>query len=137
MAEIKTAGKYHALVLRTGIALVLLWFGFSQLKSPGSWTRMMPAYIQGLTSLSPTTLVYMNGVLEIVLATLLLLGLFTRVASFLITLHLIQITTIVGYGAVGARDLALAFAAASIFLRGPDAFCLDHVLRKEKVNDKK
>ena len=135
--QLKNMGKYNSLVLRTGIATVLLWFGFSQLKNPASWTRMIPEYMQSLTSLSPTTLVYMNGALEIILAVLILLGLFTRLASFLVTIHMIHITTIVGYGATGARDFAIALASLSMFLRGPDSFCLDHILRKEKVEDKK
>lgn len=122
--------KYSPLALRTGLALVLLWFGFSQLKNPAQWTRMIPDYVSGLAS--PTTLIYANGIIEIVLAVLLLLGLFTRITSALVTLHLLHITTIVGYGAVGARDIALTFAALATFLHGPDEFCLDHYILKKR-----
>lgn len=119
--------RFAPLVLRTGIAVVLLWFAFSQLKNPASWTRMVPDYALFL-GIDKITLIYINGVLEIVLAVLLLLGLFTRVAAGLTTLHLLHITTIVGYGATGARDFALTVAALSAFLAGTDEFCLDRIL---------
>jgi len=128
----KDYSKYSPLILRIGLAVVLLWFGFSQLKNPAGWTRMMPDYVASILPFTKTTLIYMNGSLEIILATLLLLGLFTRVTSALITLHLLHITTIVGYGAVGARDVAIALAALAIFLHGADEFCLDLAYKKKK-----
>lgn len=117
--------RYSPLLLRVGIAIVFLWFGFSQLKSPGSWTRMIPDYV---SFMSPNTLIYLNGSIEIILAILLLLGLFTRVVSTLLGLHLLHIVTIVGYGATGARDFALALATFAIALNGTDEFCLDRIL---------
>ena len=128
----KDYSKYSPLVLRISIAIVLLWFGFSQLKNPAQWTRMMPDYTHIIFPFSKATLIYMNGVVEIILAAVLLLGLWTRVNSALITLHLLHITTIVGYGAVGARDLALAIAALAIFLYGPDEYCLDNYIKREE-----
>ncbi len=128
----KNYSKFSPLVLRIGIAVVLLWFGFSQLKNPAQWTRMMPDYVNIIFPFSKAILIYMNGIVEIILGAILLLGLWTRVTSALITLHLLHITTIVGYGAVGARDLALALAALAIFLHGPDEYCLDNYIKKEK-----
>lgn len=127
----KDYSKYSPVILRVGIAIVLLWFGFSQLKNPAQWTRMMPDYVNIILPLSKATLVIMNGSLEILLATVLLLGLWTRTISALITLHLLHITTIVGYGAVGARDLTLTLAALAIFLHGADDYCLDKHIKKE------
>jgi len=89
---------------------------------------MIPSYVGS----SSTTLIYLNGVVEIVLAALLLLGLYTRVASFLLGLHLLHISTIVGYGPTGARDFALAIATFAIFLRGIDSFCLDKIWRNKE-----
>jgi uncharacterized membrane protein YphA (DoxX/SURF4 family) len=128
----KNFSKYSHLVLRIGIAVVFLWFGFSQLKNPAQWTRMMPDYVNAIFPLAKSTLIYMNGILEILLAILLLLGLWTRTVSGLITLHLIHIITIVGYGAVGARDVAIALAALAVFLHGSDEFCLDEAMKKDR-----
>jgi len=123
--------RYSSSLLRVGIAIVFLWFGFSQIKNPASWTRMVPEYA---TFLFPTTtLIYINGIIEIILATLLLMGLYTRIVSFVLGLHLLHIATIVGYGPTGARDFSLAIATFAIFLAGPDDFCLDK-LKKTKVN---
>ncbi len=124
-------GKYSPLLLRTGIAVVFLWFGFSQLKDPSSWIGMIPAYAISLSPFSPSALVFFNGIFELVFATLLLLGLFTRFTSFILGLHLLHITTILGYGAIAARDFTLAIASFSIFLHGPDIFGLDMILWKK------
>ena len=125
--KLNSLKKYSPLVLRIGIAVVFLWFGFSQLKNPSSWTGMVPSYVQFI---NPILLIIINGIFEIILAALLLLGLFTRIAALLLTVHLFHITTIVGYGAIGARDLALTIATLSIFLVGKDEFCLDNLLKK-------
>lgn len=138
MNESFKLSRYSPMFLRLGIAIVFLWFGFSQIKNPAAWTRMMPEYIQSIMPFSANTLIYMNGFVEIILATVLLLGFYTRTVSFLLGLHLLHIVTIVGYGAIGARDLALAFAAFAIFLKGADEFCLDSVLKsRKKLNNQK
>jgi len=67
-----------------------------------------------------------------VFALLLLIGLYTRIVSLLLSLHLFHIISIVGYGAIGARDLALALATLAIFLHGPDEFCLDKLRFRKK-----
>ena len=76
--------KFSPALLRIGISMVFLWFGFSQIKNPEAWTRMMPEYVQSLVPISPNTLIYMNGTFEIILAILLLLGIYTRASSLLL-----------------------------------------------------
>ena len=125
--------KYSPLVLRLGIAVVFLWFGFSQIKNPAGWTRMVPEYAQNLFPGSVNTMIMFNGIFEVVLASLLLLGLFTRTVSLLLSIHLFHITTIVGYGATGARDFALFLATLSIFFKGADEFCLDKMMFGERL----
>lgn len=127
--------RFSPLVLRTGIAIVFLWFGFSQLSNPSAWTRMMPEYVQTIIPIGANNLIFLNGFVEIVLAILLLLGLYTRTVSLLLTLHLLHIVTILGYGATAARDLALAIATFSIFLHGADDFCLDRLKHVKKDKD--
>jgi len=118
--------KYSPVVLRFGLAIVFLWFGFSQLKNPDAWTRLLPAFLN-----SSIVFIYLNGTFEIIFATLLLLGLFTRTVSFLLGLHLISIVFALGYGAIAVRDLGLAIAAFSVFLHGADEFCLDRLISKK------
>ncbi len=131
MSKIDKWNRYSPLVLRTAIAIVFLWFGFSQLKNPAQWTRMLPEYTLSLGT-SANTLIYLHGIFEIAFAILLLLGLYTRLASLLLALNLLHIVFIVGYGPIGARDLALAIATFSIFLRGADEFCFDWIIKERK-----
>lgn len=131
MSKTGKFSRYSPLILRTAIAIVFLWFGFSQLKNPAQWARMLPSYALSL-GMSVNSLIYLHGIFEIVFAILLLLGFYTRFASLLLGLNLLHIVFIVGYGPIGARDLALAIATFSIFLRGADKFCLDWI-RKEKI----
>ena len=77
-----------------------------------------------------------EDIFEIIFATFLLLGLYTRISSFLLGLHLLHIVTIVGYGAIGARDLALTLATFAISLNGADEFCFDKIEWKKKEKDK-
>lgn len=126
----ETMRKLSPFILRIGISLVLLWFGFTQLKDPSSWTRMIPDFVLS-TGLSPTNIIYINGSIEILLAILLLVGLFTRIASLIVALHLLEITLIVGYGPVGARDLALTIAALAIFFYGADDLTVDSYRKKK------
>ncbi|MDP3966140.1 MAG: DoxX family membrane protein [archaeon] len=120
--------RYSPLVLRLAIVLIFLWFSITQLTNPEGWTRMIPGYAS--VTASPLTLVYINAIFELILALLLLFGFKTRIVSALLTLHLLHIVTILGYGAVGARDFALAVATLSIFFYGPDEFTIDHLMKK-------
>jgi uncharacterized membrane protein YphA (DoxX/SURF4 family) len=131
MAVLDGLKKYAPLVLRFGLAIVLLWFGFSQLKNPMMWTRLLPHFASSIAS--PVTLIYINGIFEILLATFLLLGYFTRTTSALATLHLCSIVIFaVGYGSVGTRDFGLMIAALAIFFFGADDYSLDTVLQEKK-----
>ena len=135
MTETGKLRKYAPVVLRAGIAIIFFWFAFSQIKSPAGWTRMIPSYVMSLSPFSANTLIYMNATFEIVFASLLLVGLYTRVSSLLLTLHLLHITTILGYGAIAARDFSLAIATLSIFFAGADEYCLDKILKKSEVKE--
>lgn len=133
MNKMDKLSKYSPVLLRSAIGIVFLWFGFSQLKNPAQWVRMVPEYASGMMPFSVNTLIYLHGIFEIIFAILLLLGLYTRLSSGLLALNLLHITTIVGYGPTGARDLALALAAIAIFLRGADDYCFDKLRKRNSA----
>ena len=108
--------KFAPLVLRAGIALVFLWFGYQQITDPSAWVGMIPEWYTSTFNLSAQTLVLINGWFEIVFGALLLLGFKTKLVSFLLTLHMFHITYTVGYNGIGVRDFGLAMATLSIFL---------------------
>lgn len=115
--------KYSPAVLRIGLGIVFLWFGLSQIKSPGEWIVFLPSWISFL-GIPATTFVYMNGIFEIVLGFFMLLGLYVRFSALLLSLHLFGIAFAVGYNAIAVRDFGLAVATFAVFLNGRDVLCL-------------
>ncbi len=116
---------YAPVVLRTGMALVVLWFAIEQFMNTALWTSYIPESIVSLSRLSATTLVYLNASFEAIFGVLLLLGWKTRWVALLLALHLFHITWVVGYGEIGVRDFGLAMATLSIFMNGSDLLCID------------
>jgi uncharacterized membrane protein YphA (DoxX/SURF4 family) len=115
--------KAAPVVLRIGLAIVFLWFGYMQLTHTQMWLGLIPKWLLSLSGLQAATLVHFNGAFEIVFGICLLFGFFTRVVSFLLALHMIHIAlTLVmaqGIGAISIRDIGLSFAAVTLFLLGP------------------
>ena len=115
---------WSAPVLRIGLALVVLWFGLNQIFDSATWMGYLPGFVFNLP-ISAELFVLLNGIAEVVLGGLLLLGLFTRVASGLLFLHLFGISVSLGYNDVMIRDLGLSIAMLAVFFRGADAKTLD------------
>ncbi len=126
--------KYAPTVLRIGLSLVFLWFGTQQLLHTASWLKMIPQSIVDISGFTAPTLVHFNGAFEIVFGICLLLGFFTRITALLLSLHLLNITFVVGYGATGVRDFGLSFAMISLFLYGADSVSLDAWLAKRNFS---
>lgn len=102
------------LVLRFGLAGVYLFFGFSQIFDGVSWVGVVPAWAVSLSHLSPAMLVLGNGVMEVVLGTLLALGYFVTPVAAILSIHLFVIASGFGFAATGIRDYGLALATAAL-----------------------
>jgi uncharacterized membrane protein YphA (DoxX/SURF4 family) len=63
--------------------------------------------------------------LELSFGALLLLGLYTKLAAFVLALHLYGIAFSLGFNDLGVRDFGLASATLAVFLHGADKWCLD------------
>ena len=122
--------KYNSLVLRVGLGLVLLWFGISEVINPVSMQGYIPSWFRAILFFNVNTFIFLNGVIEILLAVLLILGLFTRLVAILTALHLLAITIAVGYNEIGVRDFGLFMAALSLALMREHPFSLDNKLFK-------
>lgn len=103
-------------ILRLGLAGVFLWFGFSQLIDSLSWVAIVPDWAVNLLHLPPAMIVMANGVFEIVMASLLAMGFFVRITSFVLGLHLLVIAFDFGFSATGIRDIGLVIASFALCL---------------------
>ncbi len=117
---------YAPAIVRIGISLVVLWFGFQQMQNPLSWLSVLPEWTQSLP-ISQVALIYLNAWFEIVFGLLLLVGFYTRPVALLVALHLLDITFTVGYGAIGVRDFGLTLSAIAIFANGYDKLSVDKI----------
>ena len=114
--------EYAPAILRIGMALVFFYFAISQILAPQDWTGYLPEFLQNTTN--PVMFIYANIAFELIFGTLLILGIFTRIASLLLGLHLLGISIALGWNAVAVRDYGLTIATLVIFLNGPDKLCL-------------
>ena len=103
-------------VLRLGLALVLLWFGMSEVTNPAKWTSYVPDYVTRFLPLDDYYFVLINGIIEIALALMLLLGIGIKLSSLLVAIHLFIIVISVGYNEIGVRDFGLAMSALALFI---------------------
>lgn len=120
--------KWAKPVLRIGLSLVFLYFGFQQVTSPDIWAGYVPNFALFLGSAEKIAL--MNGIFELIFGLLLIIGLFTRFVALILSLHLFVIASSLGFNDLGMRDFGLALATLAVFLNGEDKYCLDSHLRK-------
>ncbi|MGV8142054.1 MAG: DoxX family protein [Candidatus Pacearchaeota archaeon] len=111
-------------ILRVSLALVFLYFGFSQIYAPDKWTGFVPEFMVP-QFMTPNNLVILNGLLELILGTFLIIGLYVRISSLILALHLFGITLSIGFTPLGVRDFGLAFATLALYFLGYDKYTLD------------
>lgn len=88
---------------RVLLGLVLLWFGYHELVTPGLWTGYVPIISAG--SNAAQVLVLVHGWLLLVLAVALIAGIAPRVAALIAALMLVEI--VIALGVNGLSDLVL------------------------------
>lgn len=120
-----TLQKYSPSILRIALSLIFLWFGVTQVSTPNDWVAYVPDWVVNLSHMNADKIVFFNGIFEIVFGSMLLLGLFTRFAAFLLFLHITDITFTVGFDATGVRDFGLTIATLVIWINGSDLLGLD------------
>lgn len=113
---LRRVSPYASLVLRIGLAIVILWFGVQQLLHPDSWVLWVPEWA-AFSGMEPVTIVYLNGFFELVAGLMLLIGFYARIAAFGLFLHLCIIVFDIGLNPTGVRDFGLAVALLAIALR--------------------
>lgn len=102
--------------LRLGLASVFLWFGFSQLFDGIAWVAWVPEWAVNLFHLPPAMIVLGNGLLEVILGSLLALGMWVRFAAVILAIHLGIVTVDIGATAIGIRDFGLTLSTLALGL---------------------
>jgi len=132
--DLKKLRPYGPSVVRIGLSIVFLWFGIMQILHPEIFVAWLPQEVS-IIPLQLTTFVLLNGIFETVFGTMMILGIFTRLSSLLLGLHLAGITLTIGFTEIGIRDFGLTIATLSIFLTGPDKLCLEKLFPKKENRD--
>jgi len=114
--------EYAMPLVRYGLGIVFLLFGYDQIFNPSNWIAWFP---QNLVSY----IVYIGG-FNLIVGMFLVLGLFTRVAALLASIHLIGVIFTIGYGEVAIRDFGLLLGALGVLFYGADRLSLDKKFRK-------
>lgn len=121
--------KYAPIAVRCGVGLVFFLFGIDQLRNPENWFAWTPAF-----ATSVETFWLFNGILDLIVGALLLIGLFIRIISLVAVLHLIGVIYTLGWNDIAIRDFGLLLATISIFFNGADNWCLDRkIFRKKNI----
>ena len=138
--------KYSTDIIRVALSIVFLWFGINQIINPESFLGYVPQWLyphgsqmmhehplqfmHNIPSHSLHITIMANGIFETIFGILLVIGIFTRIAAFLLALHLFGIAFSLGYNDVAVRDFGLALATASLIFSGAGQLSLDNKLRK-------
>ncbi len=106
---------YSPLVLRLGVAFVFIWFGWSGISNTDMWTSLVPTW--ALAIAPATTLVWLHGMFELIFGLLLFAGIWTRGVAFFLLLSLIQTLTLLSWGPVMVRDIAIMIVLLAVVMR--------------------
>jgi len=106
-----------ACVLRVGLAIVLFWFGVNQILDPSKWVFFIPEWVVQASPISAELIVLLNGGVELVLGAFILFGIFLRISSLIVALHLFGIALSLGNSPSAIRDLGLAFMALALVFK--------------------
>ena len=126
--------NYSIVIIRISLALVLLWFGIDEIVNPENWFGYIPPGITSIIPFDIESFILLNGIFEIIIGVLLLIGYYTRIVAFIAALHLLSITIAVGYNEIGIRDFGLTLMAVSLIFSGAGVFSLDNKkLKNSKI----
>lgn len=126
-------GNHSPIIVRFAICFVFLWFGINEMFNGNYFVSYLPSWLPSLLGVKPLTFIFYNGLSETILGVLLLTGLFTRLAALILCLHLLSIALNLGYTDIAIRDFGLTAVAFSIFLHGPDDWCLDRRIKNKAL----
>ena len=118
------------LLIRLGLGFVFFWFGIDKFVHPGLWIGWIPHRVLSLVPIFPGIFIFLLGIIETVLGSLLLLGIFVRFVAFVSALHLLAIIFSLGFNDIVVRDIGLLTMAVALVIEKKHPLCLDRFIRK-------
>jgi len=122
--------EVSSVLLRIGLGLVFIYFSIQQMINPDQWIGFVPEFLTS-SVITASNLVIFNSVIELAGGLLLIAGLYTRIASLILGVHLLFITISVGWNPVGVRDFGLTIATLALAFINLDRYCLDSYFSKK------
>lgn len=101
-------------ILRVGLAITFLWIGVLILKDPVGWSGYIQPWAQSLIPGSVTNVMIVTAVFDITVGALLLVDMFTWVASAAAAVHLATVLIVSGINQVTIRDVGLLAGSLSL-----------------------
>ncbi len=130
----KVKSDYITLMLRIGLGIVAIYFGFFNIIDPGNYSDYVPAMMTDYVEAN--VIMQINGIVEIILGLFLLGGLYRAIVAILVGLHLLGIAALVWPADIAVRDFGLAIMAFAIACMHDDKYSLDDKWRKQILGHK-
>ncbi|MBI4450299.1 DoxX family protein [Candidatus Uhrbacteria bacterium] len=108
-----------SLLLRIGLGVEFIIFGYGKLTDLASWIGFVPPWMSPLLPMPVGTFLQTVGVVELALGVLLIVGLWVRVIAVLSALHLLGVLIALGYNDLAVRDFVAFAAALALASLGP------------------
>lgn len=119
--------NYVQLILRIGLGIVFFWFGIDKFINPEFWMSFIPLWLK--LPISFELFIYIQGIIEAIIGLLIIIGLFTKIASSIAAIILIVIIASIGFNDISIRDFGLLSIAISLIFLKP-SLSIDNILNK-------
>jgi uncharacterized membrane protein YphA (DoxX/SURF4 family) len=103
-------------ILRIGLAITFIWIGVLIIMNPLMWGGYMQEWASRMIPFATEPMMLVTGVLDIVIGTLLALGVIIPLAAAVGALHIALVLVVSGITDITVRDIGLLAAALALML---------------------
>ena len=128
--KVQTYQWLAPIFLRTGVGIVFLLFGIDKFFHVQNWMAYIPAWLSQYVPTDLTVFMYLQGVIEALLGTFLIIGFWSRTAGFVCAIMLLIFTISLGYNEISIRDFGLFLGALALSLREQIKWSIDGWMKK-------
>ena len=131
----KHQDSYSLLLIRSGLGIVFILFGYDKLLHPESWIIFYPPQVSQAIPFSPYVFLKFQGVAETLLGTALVLGFMTRLSAFLAAGILGLIIFFLWLDPLAIRDIGLFCASLALVISGGGSWSLEKLFERLNPTD--